>query len=100
MFSVASVDVDLHQLELRHDDLRIRGGRSPSSIDRVGRRARAAGAGDRDRQAREWPDAVLDAASITAIDPDKRIVPMLGARSRGKTVAKASATETEIKQPT
>jgi len=25
---------------------------------------------------------------------------MLGARSRGKTVAKASATETEIKQPT
>jgi len=37
---------------------------------------------------------------ITAINPDKRIVAMLGARSRGKTVAKASATETEIKQPT
>ena len=48
--------------------------------------------------ARKWPEAVQEAASAVAIDPDKRIVAMLGARSRGKTVAKTSVAETETKQ--
>jgi integrase len=45
---------------------------------------------------RDWPEAVLEAAQIE-IDPDKRIVAMLGARTelRGKTVAKAPTGKTK-----
>jgi len=42
--------------------------------------------------AREWPE-LLHEAALSEIDPDRRIVAMLGAR--GKTVAKPSSTENE-----
>ena len=42
--------------------------------------------------AREWPE-LLHEAALSEIDPDRRIVAMLGAR--GKTVAKTSSTENE-----
>ena len=45
--------------------------------------------------AREWPEPVHEAAT-SQIDPDKRIVAMLGAR--GKTVAKTSTTKTETQR--
>ena len=41
--------------------------------------------------AREWPDPVKEAAS-RELDPDKRILAMLGARVRGSHVAANSAT--------
>jgi integrase len=55
--------------------------------------------------AREWPDEVHEAAG-TEIDPDKRVIAMLGARvevdvkteRRGKTVAKTSAARSETQQ--
>jgi integrase len=46
--------------------------------------------------AREWPEPVHEAAQ-TEVDPDRRIVAMLGARGelRGKTVAKTAAPKTK-----
>ena len=53
MFSVASVDVDLHQLELRHDDLRIRGGdrrrRLIASVAELGQQVPVIVIAERDR---------------------------------------------------
>lgn len=45
--------------------------------------------------AREWPEPV-HAAAATEIDPDRRIVAMLGAR--GKNLAKTSAPKTKVQQ--
>ncbi|HEX4450308.1 MAG TPA: tyrosine-type recombinase/integrase [Kofleriaceae bacterium] len=42
--------------------------------------------------ARDWPEVVHE-ASRSEIDPDRRIIAMLGARARGKAVAKASMTD-------
>jgi hypothetical protein len=44
--------------------------------------------------AREWPEPVQEAAS-RELDPDKRILAMLGARVRGSHVAANSVAPTE-----